>query len=326
MLRPLRFALRAGIFAGALLMAPLAAHAQEFPNRDFRSICNFAPGSGADILVRYFSDQLAKVSGRAVVVENKVGAQGNIASEFVAKSKADGYTIMITPGSSTLAAAPHLFRKLPFDPLKDFAPVATVAKLTFVVVVDAGKPIQTIADLTRHLKTRPGEGLFGATNNSGMVSSFIYRDGAGLKSTHVPYKVTADMVNDMVRGEIDFAVTDSTWTFGQLKGGRIRALAVTSPTRASAMPDVPTMVESGFPGFDVTPWWGVVVPAGTPQAAIDRLGAWFREITTSAETKTFLSRTATDPLPGDATFMADLLRADHERWARYVKLANIQPQ
>ncbi|MFN0302653.1 MAG: Bug family tripartite tricarboxylate transporter substrate binding protein [Burkholderiales bacterium] len=300
--------------------------AQDYPARDFRSICNFAAGSGGDILVRYFSDRLAKLTERSVVVENKVGAQGNIGSDYVAKSKPDGYTIMITPASSTLAAAPHLFKSLPFDPLKDFTAVASIAKLTFVVTVDAAKPIRTIADLTQHLKSRPNDGLFGATNNSGMVSAMILRDASGLKTTHVPYKITSDMVNDMVRGEIDFVVTDSTWTFGQIKGGRVRALAVTSATRSSAMPDVPTMIEAGFAGFDVTPWWGVVVPAGTPKPIVDRLSVLFNQIATSEETKTFLQRTATDPFPGTAESMAALLKADHERWGRYVKLAKIEPQ
>ncbi len=307
------------LFAGATV-------AQDYPARDIRSICNFAPGSGADILVRYFSDRLAKLTERSVIVENKVGAQGNIASDYVAKSKPDGYTIMITPASSTLAAAPHLFKSLPFDPLKDFTSVGSIAKLTFVVTVDAAKPIRTIAELTQHLKSRPNDGLFGATNNSGMVSAMILRDASGLKTTHVPYKVTADMVNDMVRGEIDFVVTDSTWTFGQLKGGRIRALAVTSTARSSAMPDVPTMIEAGFAGFDVTPWWGVVVPAGTPRMIVDRLSALFNQISTSEETRSFLQRTATDPFPGTSESMDALLKADHERWGRYVKLAKIEPQ
>lgn len=313
-----------------LLIAAIAfagiAFAQEYPVRDIRSICNFPPGSGADILVRYFSDRLAKLTERNVIVENKAGAQGNIATDFVAKAKPDGYTIMITPASSTLAAAPHLFKQLPFDPIKDFAPVATIAKLTFVVTVDATKPIRSIAELNQYLKGRPGDGLFGATNNSGMVSGTILRDTSGLKTTYVPYKVVTDMVNDMVRGEIDFVVTDATWTFGQIKAGRVRALAVTSPTRASAMPDVPTMIEAGFPGFDVTPWWGVVVPAGTPKAVVDRLSALFNQIATSEETKSFLQRTATDSFPGNAESMAALLKADLERWGRYVKLAKIEPQ
>src|SRR5688500_564276 len=137
----------------ALLAFPV--YSQEYPAREIRSICNFAPGSGADIIVRYYSDQLAKLAGKPVVVENKPGAQGTIATAFVAKSAPDGYTIHITPASSTLATAPHIFKTLPFDPLKDFAPVTTINSLTFVVAVDAAKPMRTIQDLIKELKGKP---------------------------------------------------------------------------------------------------------------------------------------------------------------------------
>lgn len=314
--------------ASAVLLAALAvpAHAQDYPTKELRAICNFAAGSGADILVRFYSDRLSKLIGRPVVVENRPGAQGNIATDLAAKAKPDGYTLLITPASSTLAAAAHIFKKLPFDPLKDFTPVGTIAKLSFVVTVDAAKPIRTVADLTQYLKGRPGQGTFGATNNSGMVSAMLYRDQAGLSTTHVPYKITADMVNDLVRGEIDYVVTDATWTYTQLKAGRVRAIAVTSAARATSMPDVPTMIESGFPGFDMTPWWGVVVPSGTPKPIVDRLAGWIHQIASSADTRTFLERTATDAFPGTPEAMAALLQTDYERWARFVKIAKIEPQ
>lgn len=315
------------ILAGVVVLSMWgAAGAQEYPARDIRAICNFAPGSGADILVRYFSDRLAKLSGRPVIVENRPGAQGNIATDLAAKAKPDGYTIMITPASSTLAAAPHLFKNLPFDPLRDFTPIGGVAKLSFLVVVDAAKPIRTIAELTEHLKKRPGQGGFGASNNSGMVAGMMYRDIAGLATTFVPYKVTADMFNDLVRGEIDFVVSDATGTIGQIRGGRLRPLAVTSGSRAATQPELPTMIELGFAGLDVTPWWGAVVPAGTPKPIVDKLGAWLHQIAASDETRAFLERTATDPFPLAPDAMAALLQADYERWAKFVRLAKIEPQ
>src|SRR5688500_10795788 len=143
------------LLAALFLLALQSALAQEYPAREIRSICNFAPGSGADIIVRYYSDQLAKLSGKPVIVENRPGAQGSIASAFVAKSAPDGYTIHITPASSTLASAPHIFKQLPYDPLKDFAPVTTINSLTFVVAVDASKPVRTIQDLIKELKGKP---------------------------------------------------------------------------------------------------------------------------------------------------------------------------
>src|SRR5512134_4195162 len=145
--------------------------AQDYPAREIRSICNFAPGSGADIIVRYYSDQLARLAGKPVVVENKPGAQGSIATAFVAKSAPDGYTIHITPASSTLAAAPHIFKSLPFDPIKDFASVTTINSLTFVVAVDAAKPIKSIQELIQALRQKPGHGFYGTQSNSGQIAA-----------------------------------------------------------------------------------------------------------------------------------------------------------
>src|ERR671922_1242812 len=145
----------------ALALAAPFAFAQDYPAREIRSICNFAPGSGADIIVRYYSDQLARLAGKPVIVENKPGAQGSIASAFVAKSAPDGYTIHITPASSTLASAPHIWKQLPYDPLKDFASVTTINSLSFVVAVDAAKPLRSIQDLIGHLKQKPGHGFYG---------------------------------------------------------------------------------------------------------------------------------------------------------------------
>src|SRR5260221_75684 len=169
-------------------LSPLPAAAQEYPVREIRSICNFAAGSGADILVRYYSDRLARLAGKPVIVENKVGAQGNIATEYVARAKPDGYTIMITPASSTLAAATAVFKKLPFDPVKDLEPVMLISKLGFVVAVDGKNPVNSIAELTVALKKKPGNGAYGTGANTGIVAAELYKVRAGLESNQVLYK------------------------------------------------------------------------------------------------------------------------------------------
>src|SRR5688500_9093153 len=151
------------------LAAPLAA-AQQYPARDIRSICNFAPGSGADIVVRFYSDRLSKLAGKPVIVENKPGANGAIATADLARSKPDGYSIMITPASSTIASAPYLFKSLPFDAQKDFTAVSTIATLSFVLLVDASKPIKNVKELIAHLKTRPSDGFYGTSNNTGVIA------------------------------------------------------------------------------------------------------------------------------------------------------------
>jgi len=320
--------MRSAVLCFALLAAalPPPAAAQDYPTHEIRSVCNFSAGSGADIVVRYYSDRLAKLAGKAVVVENKTGVQGNIATEYVARSKADGYTIMITPASSTLAAARYLFKQLPFDPDKDFAPVTTLAKLSFAIAIDAKSPVRGISELTEHLRKKPGHGAYATGSNTGQVTGELYKEMAGLRTTYIPYKQTMSALTDVISGEVDFMTYDITFLLPQARSGRVRILAVTSAARLAMLPEIPTMAESGFPGYDLTPWWGVVVPAGTPKPVVDKLAGWFNQITASEETRKFLENLATDPFPGDPESMAALLHAEIERWGRYVKLAKIEPQ
>lgn len=305
---------------------PSIANAQDYPNREIRSICNFSAGSGADILVRWYSDRLSRLAGKPVVVDNRPGAQGNIATDLTAKSKPDGYTLMITPGSSTLAAAQHLFRKLPFDPIKDFTPVTTVAKLSFALAVNASTPINTIAELKDHLRKKTGDGAYGTGSNTGQVAAELFKEMSGLKTQNVNYKVTGDALRDLLSGQLDFISYDITFLSAQHRGGKLRVLAMTSGSRVGSFPDIPTLAESGYPGFDLTPWWGVVVPAGTPRPIVERLASWFNQITESEETKKFLSNVATDAFPGNADLMARMIRQDTENWGRFVKLAKIEPE
>jgi tripartite-type tricarboxylate transporter receptor subunit TctC len=303
------------------------AFAQDYPAREIRSICNFTAGSGADIIVRFYSDRLAKLAGRPVVVDNKPGAQGVLATDFVAKAKPDGYTIMITPASSTLATAPHLFRKLPYDPLKDFASVTTINTLTFVIAVDAAKPFRTLQDLIQSLKGKPGHGLYGTGSNTGQVAAELFKAMLGLDTTYVPYKANTQALTSLLQGDVDFISYDATWASTQAEPkGRMRILAITSAKRSGTLPNVPTLAELGLKDFDITPWWGVVVPAGTPRPVIDRLAGWFNQINTADDTKTFLATYALDALPGTPESMAALLRKDMERWGGYVRLAKIEPQ
>ena len=310
-----------GILAALGAISPSLS--QDYPAREIRSICNFAPGSGADIIVRYYSDQLSKLAGKPVIVENKPGAQGSIASAFVAKSAPDGYTIHITPASSTLASAPHIFKQLPYDPLKDFAPVTTINALTFVVAVDAAKPLKSIQELITHLKQKPGHGFYGTQSNSGQIAAELLKSKTGLATVYVPFKVTGDAFTNLLAGQIDFMSVDSTWARGQPK---VRILAVTAAKRAGTMPEIPTLAEAGVPGIDIAPWWGVVVPAGTPRPIIDKLAGWFNQITAAAETRQFLARAALDPFPGSPEQMSALLKTEIERWGSYVRLAKIEPQ
>ena len=312
----------------ALVLAAFvsAAAAQDYPAREIRSICNFAPGSGADIIVRFYSEKLSKLAGKPVIVENKPGANGAIATADLARAKPDGYSLMITPASSTIAAAPYLFKNLPFDSTKDFAAVTSIASLSFVLLVDASKPIKSVDDLVKHLKTRPSDGFYGTSNNTGVIAAELFKQAAGLKTTYAPYKQNTQALTDLLQGTVDFLSYDATWAAGQAKGGRVRVLAATAAKRSIAFPDVPTLGELGYGKNDVTPWWGVVVPAGTPKPIVDRLAGWFNQITNEKDTQQFLARAAFDPFPGSPEQMSALLKTDAARWKGYVELANIEPQ
>src|SRR5205809_4846129 len=246
----------AWLIAAFFALAAQFAAAQDYPVREIRSLCNYAPGSGADLIVRFYSDRLSKLAGRPVIVENRVGANGMIATDALAKSKPDGYTIMITPASSTIAAAPYLFKNLPFDTTKDFSAVATIASLSFVILVDAAGPIKSIGELVAHLKAKPTPSFYGATSNTGVIAAELFKTAAGVKATYVPYKQNAQALTDLLSGRLDFISFDATGGVGQAKGGQLRIPAATSAKRPPALPDVPTLAELGYGGADGSPRWG----------------------------------------------------------------------
>ena len=310
----------------ALVFFDLSVAAQEYPSREIRSICNFAPGSGADIVVRFYSDKLSKLAGKPVIVDNRPGANGTIATAELARAAPDGHTIMITPASSTIASAPYLFKSLPFDPAKDFAGVATIASLSFVIAVDAARPIRSIPELVAALKQRPDDGFYGTSNNTGVIAAELFKAKAGLKTTYAPYKANTQALTDLLLGHLDFIAYDATWAVTQHRTGRIRILAATAAKRSVALPEIPTLTEVGYGGDDVTPWWGVVVPAATPRPLIEKLAAWINQITADEDTKQFLARSAFEPFPGSPAQMQALMVSDAARWKRYTELAKIQPQ
>ncbi len=177
-----------------------------------------------------------------------------------------------------------------------------------------------------HLKTRPNDGFYGTSNNTGVIAAELFKQAAGLKTTYAPYKQNTQALTDLLQGTVDFLSYDATWAAGQAKGGRVRVIAATAAKRSVAFPDVPTLTELGFGKNDVTAWWGVVVPAGTPRPVVERLAGWFNQITNEEDTKQFLARAAFDPFPGSPDEMSDLLKKDAARWKGYVELAKIEPQ
>ncbi|HEX7005977.1 MAG TPA: tripartite tricarboxylate transporter substrate binding protein [Alphaproteobacteria bacterium] len=324
--------MRARMLMAATAVAAIAAAAapqavaEEYPQREITAICPFGPGTGADIFIRFFADRLSKLSGQPVVVVNRPGAGGSLASSAVAKAKPDGYTLAITPASSTVVTASHLFKEPPFHPLKDFEPVTTLASVPFVLVVAPNHPAKTVAELTDILKKKGATANYGGSANTGIVASELYKKAEGLEVARVSYKSVVDILRDMQGGQIDFTFTDASWAKGQAAEGRLRPLAVTSAKRSSALPDVPTMKEAGVDGVQMTPWWAVLAPAGTPKPIVEKLSGWFNQILAMDDTKAFLANIATEPMPGDPESLRKLMAEEYERWAEYVRLANIPKQ
>ncbi len=320
---------RRGI-VGGLALAPLAgpaARAQaDYPEGVIRSICPFSSGSGADLKVRWYCNKLSDALKRTVVVENRPGAFGNIATDAVARARPDGLTIYVAPGASVLAAAPSLYKSLPFDPMKDFEHLTTLNVSAFVLAVAGTSPAKSVAELTELLRGKGDRGSYGSIANPGLVSSEIYKGAFGLKTVEVKYKDTWPMINDLISGQIDFIHIDTTILASYLQNGQLRALATGSAKRLQAMPDIPGAAEAGIPGLDVRTWWSVHAPARTPKAICDRLETVFNEIAVAPDTVKFLASTGSDPLPGNSRLLKEMLISETEAWKRYVKLAKIEPQ
>ena len=285
----------------------------------------FPPGTGADVLVRFYSNKLQQRAGRPVVVESKVGAFGNIASEYVARSKPDGYTIYIAPGSSNLAAAPSLFKKLPFDPVHDFEHVTTLARLPFLLVVASGSPHKNVTELADYLKSQGDKSSYGSIGNTGIVGSELFKAQFGLQTVEVKYKNVADCLNDLIGGNIAFAHVDPTGGAAQIKANRIRALATTGGSRTQALPDIPSAKEAGILNCNLFAWWSVHMPKGTPKPILEQLERWFNELTADQDTVTFLKNAGADPFVGSSASLKSLLEIEIKVWADYVKIAKIEP-
>jgi tripartite-type tricarboxylate transporter receptor subunit TctC len=315
--------------AGALaLTAALAgvpdARAEDYPSQDIRLVCGFAPGSGADVFVRYFADKLRPIAGRTVIVENKPGANSNIATEYVARSKPDGHTLYPFAGT-TVAASMHLFKKPPVDVGTALRAVATTSNLAFILTVGGNSPYKTVAELTAAMKQKGSAANYATTANPGRIMGAIYKEKAGLTPTEVQYRTGPDSLNEMENGRLDYGLHDAVFALSQVRAGRLRALAVSTGQRLEALPDIPTMAESGVP-MDLSLWWGVMVPAATPDPIANKINQWFKEIVTSPETKKFLNDSGADPMVRTPEEAQKMFLTAIKEWGEYVRMAGIEPQ
>jgi tripartite-type tricarboxylate transporter receptor subunit TctC len=308
--------------AGALLAAfALLAHAQApFPSKPIRIVVPFPAGGTTDILARAVAQKLTDTLGQTVVVDNRPGAAGNIGAELVAKSPPDGYTLLMgTVGTHAINAS--LYAKMPYDHVKDFAPVILVAGVPNVLVVHPSVPANNVQELIAYIKANPGKVNF-ASSGSGTsihLAGELFKTMAGLSMTHVPYKGSAPAVTDLIGGQVQLMFDNLPSALPQIKAGKLRALAVTSAQRASALPDVPTVAEAGLPGFDATSWFGLLAPAGTPKDVVAKLNAEVAKWLASTEAREKLAAQgaiAAGQSPEDFTRH---IAAETAKWQKVVK-------
>jgi tripartite-type tricarboxylate transporter receptor subunit TctC len=311
-----------GVLAVCLHAGAVAA--QDYPTRPIKVLIGFPAGSGADILGRYFTTKLAELSGQTVVVENKPGANANIAISLAATAKPDGYTMLFV-ASSNMAGSRFLFKNLSFDTVKDFVPAAAFASIAFVMTVGPKSPNKSVAELTTYLKSRQ-QNRYGVSNQTAILATEYYKQITGIEATQVQYRTAPEALPDVENGTLDFMIMDGTFATGPIRQGKIRALAVTTAERIPTLPDTPTMMEAGVPYYEFVPWWGAYLPAATPPAIVARLGAWFNQIDRMDETKTFLERIASVPMTDDTAAADARLKRDIELWGPLVKAAKIEPQ
>src|ERR1043166_5619181 len=256
----------------AVALAIGSAAAQQYPSRPIRLIVPFTPGGTTDILSRTVGQKMTQALGAQVVIDNRPGAAGNIAMEIAAKAKADGYTLVMGH-IGTLAVNPALYAKLPYDPLRDFAPVTLVAMVPSILVVHPSLPVTSVKDLIALAKARPGQLKYGSTGTGGAVYLAVeyFKLLAGVDILEIPYKGAAPLTTDLISGEVSITITGIPAALPHVKSGRLRALAASLSRRSAAVPELPTIAEAGLPGYDATSWYGVVAPAGTPSEIIAKL-------------------------------------------------------
>jgi tripartite-type tricarboxylate transporter receptor subunit TctC len=317
------------IEGGAALVAtvglPGAVMAQDkYPSREVHVIAAFPPGSGADVFTRYFAENMRPFLGGTVIVENKVGASGNLAINYVARAKPDGYTLLIFSPSG-IAGNLSMFKDPGYD-AKAFDVLGSVARLPFTVSVSVKSPHKTMADLIAAVKAKGSNVSYGATAPTGQVAGAMMKDILKLGIVEVPYRTAADSVNDLDSGAVDYMMYDPIFAMPRHRQGKTRVLAVTSKERMLSAPDIPTMHESGVPGVDVVGWWGVIVPKEVPEPIKAQIGEAFLKMAQKPETKKWLADFGSDswvvsPAEAQAAFLADV-----KNWANFVKIANMEPK
>ena len=310
-----------------LSAALVEAQAQNFPSRTITLVIPFAPGGSNSIVGRVIADKMGQLLGEKVVVDNRPGAGGTVGTRAVARSDPDGYTILLS-FTGTLAIAPSLYRNPGYDPRKDFAPIGLIGNAPNSLVVHPSFPAKSVAELVAYAKANPGKVNFGSAG-AGTVSHITgeyFAASAGIKLVHIPYKGTGPALTDLLGGHIPMAFAPIPASHANVSGGMLRALAVTSTTRSSLLPEVPTIAESGLPGFDASLYYGLVAPAGTPRPVIDKLNKTLQDALGSTEVKKQLGLDGTEITPGTPEDYAAFIDKDEKKWSQLVKASGVEQE
>ncbi len=310
----------------AVLIASLvagAAGAQQYPAKPIRIVVGFAPGGGSDFIARVIAQKLTERFGTQVIVENRPGAGSTLGSEVVVKSPPDGYTLLLTPASYTVNPSVY---KLSFDALNDITPIVQLSRGPYVVAVNPSVPAKTLQELVALAKRDPDKLAYASSGNGSHVhvatEYFLYT--AGIKITHVPYKGTGPALNDTIAGTTQLIFGSVATALQYVKSGRLRALAVTTPKRIAAAPEVPTVAEAGYPAYEVTNWHGLVGPKGLPKDIVARLNREVNEALKSKEVEKILASDGLEPAGGSAEELALIIRNEIGRWSQVVKRAGVK--
>ncbi len=309
-----------------LLIWPASAAAETFPTRPIRLISPFAPGGGNDIMSRSLGAAISKGLGQSIVVDNRPGANTIVAMEILARATPDGYTLLTT--SSSQATNATLYAKLPYDSIKSFAPVSRIGVSPLIIAVNPALPIKSVNDLIAAAKTKPGGILYpsAGTGNSTHLAGELFAVMAGVTLTHVPYKGLGPGLLDLMAGRLHTVFSTAPSALPHVKTGRLRALAVTSGARSNLVPQLPTVAESGVPGYDAATWYGIIAPAGTPRAVIARLNNEITTVLGVAEFCEQLMNAGADPAPNTPDQFATLIQSEIAKWAKVIKLSGAKAE
>ena len=319
----MRYLLRILVAAGAALIGP-ALHADNYPSKPITLVAVFGPGSASDTICRDIAQPQSDALKESVIVENRPGANGALAAQYVARSAPDGYTLLMGT-NSPLSAVPFMMKSPPYDAVKDFAPVTRVGSFTLMLVIHPSIPAKNMKELMAYAKANPGKLSFASANTSGVVAGETLKHWAEIDMLHVPYKSAPPALNDVLAGRVSMMFTDLTTGLPHVKAGTLRALAVTRLKRSTLIPELPTMDEAGVTRFDMDSWAGIFAPAGTPTDIITLLNTELRKIIDSPDVKSKLGNVGFEAFSSSPKELDDFVKVQLDKWGKMIKDAGIQP-